>query len=366
MRITFLSPPFNLSGGHRVKAIYAQKLHERGHEVTVVAPGTPRPTLRQIARSLVRDRAWPKTHADLPSHFDRIDAECRIAGHFGPITDADVPDADVVIATWWETAEWAASLSPSKGAKVYFIQHHEVWPYLPVERVEATWRFPMQKIVVAAWLAEIARERYGDDGVVLVPNAVDRDQFHAPPRGKNAVPTVGMMYSRSHFKGCDVSLEAFRIAAGRVAGLRLVAFGDGGVDRDGLPLPGGAEFHVRPSQDDLRRHYASCDAWLFGSRDEGFGLPVLEAMACRTPVIGTPVGAAPELIGQGGGYLVRTEDPEDMAAAIERIAALPDDRWRAMSDIAYDTASRYTWDDAADRFEAALIHAVERSKVAVS
>jgi glycosyltransferase involved in cell wall biosynthesis len=333
MRITFLSPPFNLSGGHRVKAIYAQKLHERGHEVTVVAPGTPRPTLRQIARSLIRNHAWPKTHADFPSHFDRIDAECRIADHFGPLTDADVPDADVVIATWWETAEWAASLSPSKGTKVYFIQHHEVWPYLPVE---------------------------------LVPNAVDRDQFHAPPRGKNAVPTVGMMYSRSHFKGCDLSLEAFRIAAGRVAGLRLVAFGDGVVDREKLPLPRGAEFHIRPSQDDLRRHYASCDAWLFGSRDEGFGLPILEAMACRTPVIGTPVGAAPELIGQGGGYLVRAEDPGDIAAAIERIAALPDDRWRAMSDIAYDTASRYTWDDAVDRFEATLIHAVGRSKVAVS
>jgi glycosyltransferase involved in cell wall biosynthesis len=365
MRITFLSPTFNLTGGHRVKAIYAQKLHERGHEVTVVASGPRKPSLRQIARSLVRDRAWPRSSAGMPSHFDRVDAECRVLDHPGPITDADVPDADVVVATWWETAEWAALLSPSKGVKVYFIQHHEVWSYLPLERVEATWRAPMQKIVVAGWLAEIARERYGDDGAVLVPNAVDRDQFHAPPRGKNTVPTVGLMYSSGRFKGCDVSLEAFRIAAGRIPGLRLVAFGSEEVDRDRLPLPEGAEFHFRPAQDDLRRHYASCDAWLFGSRDEGFGLPILEAMACRTPVIGTPVGAAPELIGQGGGYLVRPEDPEDMAAAIERIVALPDDRWQAMSDIAHETANRYTWDDAADLFETALIQAVERSKVAV-
>ena len=55
-----------------------------------------------------------------------------------------------------------------------------------------------------------------------------------------------------------------------------------------------------------------------------------------------------------------------MADAIGRIVALPDDRWRAMSDVAHDTASRYSWDDAADRFEAALIRAVERSRVAVS
>jgi glycosyltransferase involved in cell wall biosynthesis len=222
----------------------------------------------------------------------------------------------------------------------------------------------MQKIVVAGWLAEVARERYGDDGAVLVPNAVDVDRFHAPPRGKNAVPTVGLMYSAVPFKGCDVSLEAFRIAEGRIPGLRLVAFGADEVDPVRLPLPEGAEYHLRPAQDDLRLHYAGCDAWLFGSRDEGFGLPILEAMACRTPVIGTPVGAAPELIGRGGGILVRPEDPEDMAAAIGRIMALPDGRWRAMSDAAHDTASRYTWDDAADRFEAALIRAVERSKAA--
>ena len=366
MKITILSPPFNLTGGHRVKAIYAQKLHERGHDVTVIATGKPKPSWREVARSLVLDRAWPRCSAVEHSHFDEVDAECRILDHPGPITDADVPDADVVVATWWETAEWAASLSPSKGAKVYFIQHHEVWPYLPVGRVEATWRLPMQKIVVAAWLAEVARERYDDDDALLVPNAVDRGRFHAPPRGKNAVPTVGLMYSTVHFKGCDVILEAFRIAAGRIPGLRLVAFGDLDVDHDRLPLPEGAEFHLHPAQDDLRRHYASCDAWLFGSRDEGFGLPILEAMACRTPVIGTPVGAAPELIGQGGGYLVRPEDPEDMADAIGRIVALPDDRWRAMSDIAHDTAGRSTWDDATDRFEAALIRAVERSRVAVT
>ena len=44
------------------------------------------------------------------------------------MTDVDVPDGDLIIATWWETAEWVNALSPNKGAKVYFIQHHEIFP----------------------------------------------------------------------------------------------------------------------------------------------------------------------------------------------------------------------------------------------
>ena len=72
-----------------------------------------------------------------------------------------------------------------------------------------------------------------------------------------------------------------------------------------MPLPRDTEFHLRPPQDRIRDIYSKCDAWLFGSRSEGFGLPILEAMACRTPVIGTPAGAAPELLGDGRGILSR-------------------------------------------------------------
>ena len=71
-------------------------------------------------------------------------------------------------------------------------------------------------------------------------------------------------------------------------------------------------------------------------------------------MIATPTGAAPELTAPGGGQLVAMEDAADMAGAIERIVNLTDEQWRAMSDIAYHTASRYTWDDATVLFEAAL------------
>ena len=71
-----------------------------------------------------------------------------------------------------------------------------------------------------------------------------------------------------------------------------------------VPLPPGSMFVRQPAQDMIRDIYGQCDVWLFSSRSEGFGLPLLESMACRTPVIATPAGAAPELCAGGGGITV--------------------------------------------------------------
>ena len=62
--------------------------------------------------------------------------------------------------------------------------------------------------------------------------------------------------------------------------------------------------------------------WLFGAREEGFELPILEAMACRTPVLGTPAGAALELLVDGAGILVPREDPDAMARAIVEVCQM--------------------------------------------
>ena len=85
-------------------------------------------------------------------------------------------------------------------------------------------------------------------------------------------------------------------------------------------------------------------------------------MACRTPVIATPTGAAPELVAHGGGMLVAHEDPSGMAHAIETICKLPDAQWREMSDFAGSTAARSSWDESARLFEAALKNAIERTR----
>ena len=50
-------------------------------------------------------------------------------------------------------------------------------------------------------------------------------------------------------------------------------------------------------------------------------MSLIEAMACGTPVIATPAGAAPELTNAGGGLLVGQEDPSEMAEAIKEVFA---------------------------------------------
>jgi glycosyltransferase involved in cell wall biosynthesis len=79
-------------------------------------------------------------------------------------------------------------------------------------------------------------------------------------------------------------------------------------------------------------------------------------------VVGTPAGAAPELLEGGGGILVPMENARAMADAILKVVSMASPDWRALSDAAYATASRYTWDDATDRFEDALNRAVAAAR----
>ncbi|GMW01290.1 MAG: hypothetical protein AMXMBFR84_24270 [Candidatus Hydrogenedentota bacterium] len=359
LRITFVIPPPNLSGGVRVVAIYAERLRQLGHIVTVVYPPNEQPTLRERLRSFKNGKGWPVVPRILESHLDQTRVTRLELDRYRPVTPADVPDADVIICTWWETAEWIARFPASKGIPIYFLQHYEVHPWLPIDRVKATWKLPMHKIVVAKWLADIAASEFGDADVSLVPNSVDMEVFHAPVRGKQPHFTVGFMYSEVAFKGCDIALAAIDRVRSTVSELRVMAFG-GRPPVAELPLPDFVSYHVTPSQQGIRDIYTSCDAWLFSSRSEGFGLPILEAMACRTPVIGTPEGAAPELIGHGGGILVSREDAATMADAMMRVHRMSDSEWRTMSDAAVETAKRYTWINATALFESALRHAMKK------
>jgi len=361
MKVTFVLPTLCLTGGIRVVSILAERLTKLGHSVFVISIPHPQPSMGQQVQSLLRGRGWIFPYEKEPSFFDSLAVEHKITDRYGPIEDKDVPDADVVVATWWETAEWVAKLSPSKGAKAYFIQHHEVFDYLPQDRVEATWRLPLHKITISQWLVDLAETKYGDSQVSLAPPSVDTKQFYAAPRNKQSVPTVGIMYSTIYWKGTDIALKAFSLAAAKIPNLRLVAFGTGAPSSE-LPLPANTEYVIQPDQDKIKDYYSKCDAWLLPSRSEGFGLPIIEAMACRTPVISTPAGAAPEILSGGTGILVRQEDPEEMAKAIESICQLPNSKWQALSEAAYAKVNNYTWEDATAYFEAALKVAIDKSK----
>ena len=355
MRIVFVIPHADLSGGCRTVATHARLLAQRGHRVTLVSAPSPHPPLKVALRSVLAGRGWPGSPDGGPSHVEDARVEHVRLDRVRPVEDRDVPEADAVVATWWRTAEWVARLSPRKGTKFHFVQGLDgELPGQPAARVAATWQLPLRRIVCSRWLADVARTTYGDPDVACVPNGVDAERFSAPPRDRQAAPTVGLVYSDAWIKGGDIAADAVRIARLQMPGLRLVAFGIASPSV-AVPLPSGTEFHLRPPQDEIPRLYARCDAWLWPSRREGFGLPLLEAMACRTPVIAAPAGAAPDILGAGGGVLLPEPSAPRMAEALRDVLSLPAEGWRALSDAARAVAATHDWQRSTEAFEAALV-----------
>ena len=118
MRITFLSPFASLAGGVRVKAIYATSLQARGHDVRLVSLKGKTPTLKARLQAALGLSQY-KQRNDATPLLDALGDNHIKLSHNGPMTAHDVPDGDVVIATYWETAAWAAALPASKGRKFY-------------------------------------------------------------------------------------------------------------------------------------------------------------------------------------------------------------------------------------------------------
>jgi glycosyltransferase involved in cell wall biosynthesis len=90
-------------------------------------------------------------------------------------------------------------------------------------------------------------------------------------------------------------------------------------------LPNNISFLGKLSESSLIERYQGCDALLFPSRLEGFGLAVLEAMACGKPVICANSSALPEVVEDGvSGILCQTDDIDAFVKACQRLRQNPE------------------------------------------
>jgi glycosyltransferase involved in cell wall biosynthesis len=112
------------------------------------------------------------------------------------------------------------------------------------------------------------------------------------------------------------------------------------------------------SDSELAALYNHCQALLFPSLYEGFGFPVLEAMAAGAPVIATNRASVPELVGDAG-FLCEPMDVGAMAEAVRRVVKDRELR-RMLARRGRERAAQFTWNRAVER-TTSLIHAVGSS-----
>ncbi|HEY6867860.1 MAG TPA: glycosyltransferase family 1 protein, partial [Candidatus Eisenbacteria bacterium] len=107
----------------------------------------------------------------------------------------------------------------------------------------------------------------------------------------------------------------------------------------------------RVAEDDLPALYRAADAFVYPSHYEGFGLPVLEAMACGTPVVTSDRSSLPEVVGEAG-LMVDPGDVEALARAIAEVLGSGAVRERLRTE-GPRRAAAFTWRRAAEQVAAA-------------
>jgi glycosyltransferase involved in cell wall biosynthesis len=111
--------------------------------------------------------------------------------------------------------------------------------------------------------------------------------------------------------------------------------------RDRIRMPG----YVPPAE--LANWYAQAAIFAFPSLDEGFGMPVLEAMAAGTPVIASNRSAIPEVAGDAA-WLVDPEDTDELADALVALTQDPERR-ADLSRRGLARAAQFTWAEAVEK-----------------
>ncbi|MFZ3048095.1 MAG: glycosyltransferase family 1 protein, partial [Desulfatirhabdiaceae bacterium] len=105
--------------------------------------------------------------------------------------------------------------------------------------------------------------------------------------------------------------------------------------------------------------YSGASAFVYPSLYEGFGLPILEAMACGCPVICSNVASMPEVAGNAA-IQIDPQDPDDLAKAIDRVIADNNLRFR-LRELGFSRAGEFTWRKAAESTRAVFETIIKRS-----
>jgi glycosyltransferase involved in cell wall biosynthesis len=352
LRVTFVLPRTGEwpSGGLRIVYEYANYLSRRGQIVTVVHPGrlVIDPTRLDYLKNAVRYFLRTLDGRYKPDRWLKMDPKVRLVC-VPSLYERFVPDGDAVIATAWQTAEWVSRYSRSKGRGFYFIQHLETWNG-PQERVYATWKAPLQKIVPSRWLAETARSL--GETAIYIPHGLDVDAFQVViPREERRPNQLMMLYHNAEWKGCDEGLRALSLVREKEPDTSAILFG---VPPRPETLPDWIEYHRSPSAQLLRELYNRAAIFVAPSRTEGWGLTGCEALLCGAAIVATDIDGHREFAFHEQTALTSpARSPAALAENILRLIHNPELRIQ-LANNGFQFVRQLTWERASTSLEAAL------------
>lgn len=346
MKINIILPEFGLSGGVMVALRYAIALEQFGHDVKCYAKRTP-------YRFPVSFKNTAHIFHRLVSNYD-VRIALKRCGKFKYevpffINDNTIRDADVVIATAWCTAFDVNKLSESKGRKYYFIQDHEIWDNK--EKGIQSYKLPLKHVAIAKWIDDLLVKEYGCEPGVIVHNGVDLSSFKQDISKRNENVTISMMYHLLAKKGIPDGLKVLEDVHKQYPEIKMIMFGK----PEFAEKPIFIEYHRDPEPSQLVSIYQQTDIFLFPAREEGWGLTIIEAMACGCAVAGTNAGALLEIGADGENALISEPiQPDRLRDNVLRL--IQDKELRnKIAENALKTAQELDWEKSYHNFEKALM-----------
>lgn len=317
--ITLLLPAAGTipSGGYKVAYEYANRLCRDGYLVHIAYPALRFADKQPLKRVI---RMWLKCfyYRYVKGYSCKVwfPLDDRIREHyFYSLNYRYIPKTEFYLATAVQTAISLASYPISNKRKLYLIQDFENWE-LPDDQVKETYRYGFKNIVVSTWLERIVLTSGAN--CVTIKNGFDFEYFkmYIPPSDRNRFH-IAMMYSYEPRKGCKFGLAALEKVKQTYPELKVSLFG---VQERPLDIPDYFEYSHRPDRDTHNRIYNEAAIYLAPSIDEGWGLPVGEAMICGCAVVCTDNKGFREMAEDGVTALMSpARDPQSLAHNIIRL-----------------------------------------------
>lgn len=347
MKVNIVLPAIGRSGGIDVIYKYAELMTKAGHDVViykeVMASNMHRYNnclknfLHQVYCSLKGIIVSQNKNSPFDKFVFRLD-------------NRTVREADVVIATAWPTAFRINKLDENKGKKFYFIQGYEVWDN--VELAKKSYMLFLNKIVISTWINQKMNQELGIGPFPIVYNGIDTTIYHKIVVEKNDKENFFLMLNHTlPKKGVENGLQVFENIKKKYKNCKLRMFGTCSGDN----LPSYVEYYQNPSKDKIVELYSSSDIFIFPSLEEGWGLTLIEALACGCIVVATNTGCVLD-IGKDKENMMISE-PGDIQEMIRNIEKLLDDSdlQNKLSCCGSDTICELDWEKSCKKLLSTLL-----------